>query len=194
MGKKLLKNTTKLVMKFLALPIVALYYVLNLFCDRDSSFHSIFQLICLIPGKTGIYYRSAFLSIICLKCSDEISVGFMTLMSHRNTTIETGVYIGPQSNIGMCKIGRNTLIGSNVHILSGNKQHAFNDLNKPIQEQEGSFIKIEIGEDCWLGNGSIIMASIADQTIVAAGAVVTKPIEIPMGIYAGNPAKRIKER
>jgi acetyltransferase-like isoleucine patch superfamily enzyme len=41
-------------------------------------------------------------------------------------------------------------------------------------------------------NASILPVSIADGTVIGAGAVVTKDITKP-GIYAGNPAKFIKE-
>ena len=194
----MLKLTTKRIVKaiflLLALPFVFLVLLLNVFGSSDSGFTSISQLLSLVPGKPGVYLRAGFYKISCPNTSDNISIGFLTIFSHMDTTVELGVYIGPQCNIGKCHIRANTLVGSGVHILSGNKQHSFDDPTMPIQAQGGAYSKISIGSDCWLGNGSIILASIADRTIVAAGAVVTKPIIETMGIYAGNPARRIKER
>lgn len=52
-----------------------------------------------------------------------------------------------------------------------------------------------IGDDVWIGHGSIIMSgvNIGSGCIIAAGSVVTKDLE-PYYIYAGVPAKKIKKR
>lgn len=58
------------------------------------------------------------------------------------------------------------------------------------------FSSLYIGKYAWIGSGAIILPSvthIAEGTVVAAGAVLTKNTE-PYGIYAGNPAKKIGER
>ena len=54
---------------------------------------------------------------------------------------------------------------------------------------------VHIGNDVWIGFGSIIMGgvNVAAGTIVAAGSVVTHDTE-PYSIYAGVPAKKIKNR
>jgi len=191
------KTTMKALVKTLFLILVMpLYLLLELFSlagNRDGSFQSFSQALSLIPGKTGSYLRAAFYRLACPDTSDDISIGFLTVLSHRDTSIHPGVYIGPQCNIGKCTIGKNTLLGSGVHILSGSKQHEFNDPRRPIQEQGGTFTKIRIGGDCWLGNTAVVMSDIGDHCIVAAGSVVTKPVE-PGLIVAGNPAKKIRSR
>jgi acetyltransferase-like isoleucine patch superfamily enzyme len=51
-----------------------------------------------------------------------------------------------------------------------------------------------VGENCFIGAGAILMpgVQIGDDSIVAAGAVVTK--DVPRGsIVAGNPATVIRE-
>lgn len=191
---KKLKLIVLRLFQLLLLPVFLAYLISSAVKNKDSAFHTTSQWVSLVPGIIGSHLRSAFLSYAAKESSGFIRVGFLTIMSHHDITIKSGVYIGPQCNIGKCEIGENTLVGSGVHILSGNRQHNFTDPTKPIQDQGGEFFKIKIGKDCWLGNGSIIMASLADQTIIAAGAVVTRPITEPMGIYAGNPAKRIKNR
>ena len=52
-----------------------------------------------------------------------------------------------------------------------------------------------IGDDVWIGYGAIIMSGvkIANGSIIAAGSVVTHDTE-PYSIYAGIPAKKIKDR
>jgi acetyltransferase-like isoleucine patch superfamily enzyme len=189
-----LKRSIKWLFLVLALPLFGLFLAIRAVTRSDNSFASFSQLLSLVPGKAGVYLRAAFYRLACPDTSDEISVGFLTILSHRDTTIGWGVYIGQQCNIGMCRIGENTLIGSGVHILSGSRQHSFEDTDTPIQAQGGQFEKIAIGNDCWIGNASILMAAIADHSIVAAGSVLTKASSEPGSILAGNPAKAKRNR
>ena len=189
----LIKRSIKNLFLLLILPVYLLYRLLALVGGMDATFQSFSQALSLIPGKLGIYLRAAFYRLACPGTSDEISVGFLTVFSHRDTTIHKGVYIGPQCNIGKCTIGEHTLLGSGVHVLSGSKQHDFSDPDRPIQEQGGAFEKIAIGCDCWLGNQATVMASLQDKTLVAAGSVVTRPSN-PGDILAGNPARVLRNR
>ncbi|SHK46139.1 Acetyltransferase (isoleucine patch superfamily) [Marinobacter antarcticus] len=188
-----LKRAIKTGFLVLIFPVYALYLLLCLAGNIDAVFMSFSQALSLVPGKVGIYIRAAFYCLACTDTSDEISVGFLTIFSHADTTIEKGVYIGPQCNIGKCIIKKETLLGSGVHILSGKNQHGFNDLEQSIQSQPGTFYKVTIGEDCWIGNGSIIMANIGDQSVIAAGSVIVNDTE-NLGIFAGNPAKLVRKR
>lgn len=88
---------------------------------------------------------------------------------------------------------KNTLLGSGVHIMSGKKQHHINDLETPIKDQGGDYEKIVIGEDCWIGNGALVMADIGEHSIIGAGSVVVDKIP-PFSIAVGNPAKVIQTR
>ena len=189
-----IKRSVKWLFLTMALPLFGLFLSIRVLSGSDKCFTSFSQLLSLIPGKTGVYLRAAFYRLACPDTSDEISIGFLTILSHRNTSIGRGVYIGPQCNIGMCRIGENTLVGSGVHVLSGSRQHSFEDTSTPIQEQAGLFEKITIGADCWLGNCSVVMADLADHSIVAAGSVLTKKSNTPGTILAGNPASPKRDR
>ncbi|MFC4258493.1 acyltransferase [Marinobacter lacisalsi] len=191
--RKAIKRSVKRLFLGLALPLFGLFLAICTLSGSDKCFTSFSQLLSLIPGKAGVYLRAAFYRLACPDTSDEISVGFLTILSHRDTSIGRGVYIGPQCNIGMCRIGENTLIGSGVHILSGSRQHSFNDTDTPIQEQGGEFEKIAIGADCWIGNSAVVMAPTGDHSIVAAGSVVTSSVGSGV-IVAGNPARLIRKR
>lgn len=192
--RQTLKRSIKNLFLLLAMPFYGLYLLLSLLGNPDGTFQTFSQLLSLIPGKTGIYLRAAFYRLACSETSDDILIGFLTVFSHRDTSIHKGVYIGPQCNIGKCTIGENTLLGSGVHILSGNQQHNFSDSQTPIQHQGGKYTKVKIGEDCWIGNCAVVMADVSDKSIVAAGSVLTRPIEEFGSIWGGNPAAKISSR
>ena len=77
--------------------------------------------------------------------------------------------------------------------MSGLRQHTHDDLTAPIKEQGGIYEKVEIGEDTWIGNCAVIGANVGKKCIVAAGAVVVKPIP-DLTVVGGNPAKVIRSR
>ncbi len=175
----------------IALPLFILFRLLAVMCKRDAIWQSCTQLLSLAPGKVGSYLRVAFSRLTMNVCAPDIVIGFGTLFSHCDTDINSGAYIGPQCNIGTCRIGRNTLLGSGVHILSGKNQHGFANPNVSIKDQPGVFEKISIGDNCWIGNGAIVMATIGNNCIIAAGSVVVN--DVPDNtLVAGNPAKQIK--
>lgn len=191
--KRAVKRLMFLIFALLALPITILYYLSILFLDKNESIAFFSQLLSLLPGKVGVYYRAGFYRFILNSCSKNAVISFGTLLSQQNTSISSGVYIGPQCNIGMCDIEKDVIIGSGVHIMSGAKQHNFEKTDEPIRDQGGAFVKVTIGENSWLGNCALIMADVGKNSIVAAGSVVTKPVPNNV-IVAGNPAKVIKAR
>ena len=159
----------------------------------DTLFAACSQLLSILPGKTGSYLRIGFYRFAMKRCAADCFIGFGSLFSQRATEIGPGVYIGPQCNIGACQIGRDTLIASGVHIMSGAEQHRFAALDTPIRDQGGVFTPVSIGEDSWVGNGALVLADIGDQCVVGAGAVVTRALQ-PQSIAVGNPARPIRTR
>jgi acetyltransferase-like isoleucine patch superfamily enzyme len=79
-----------------------------------------------------------------------------------------------------------TIAGFNSQILT----HSIN-----MAEARQSAIPLRIGKYCFLGSKSLILsgASIADFSIVGAGSIVTKPLLKSYVLYAGSPAKRLKD-
>ena len=90
----------------------------------------------------------------------------------------------------LISIGDNVTISSNVHFITHDASVA-----KVFGSEIGSdiFGKIVIGNNCFIGLGSIILPGVelADNTIVAAGAVVTKSFSEGKIIIGGNPARII---
>ena len=96
-----------------------------------------------------------------------------------------GCYIQAINGI---RVGRNTYVGPGVKIISAN--HNLYDLKR--HEPSSPII---IGKNCWIGANAVILPSVelADHTIVAAGAVVTKSFLEGDCIIGGVPAKVIKK-
>lgn len=190
MNKAFIKKIAQGVALLLVSPFLMGYYLLRPVSRKDTLFAGFAQLLSLFPGGVGSYLRIAGLRFTMQHCAQDCYIGFGTLFSQQATEIKSGAYIGPQCNIGLSVIGENTLLGSGVHILSGKNQHRFTEPGVPYKEQGGTFEKVAIGANCWIGNGAIIMASIGDGTIVGAGSVVI--YELPAGVIAaGNPARII---
>ena len=188
-----IKNAIYFGFVILTAPVYLSFHLLSLVTNKDSLVSGYSQFLSLFPGQFGNYIRKAALGFIIKECHKDSLVAFGVLLSHQETSIESGVYIGPQCNIGKCHIHGNCLLGSGVHIMSGKKQHSFTDMDTPIKDQGGVFESVSIGEDTWIGNGALIMANIGKKCIIGAGAVVTDDIE-DYSIVAGNPAKVIRKR
>jgi acetyltransferase-like isoleucine patch superfamily enzyme len=94
---------------------------------------------------------------------------------------------------GGLKIGDYVRIATHTVIVPGN--HNFNRMDIPIAEQGNTMLGVEIQNDVWIGAGVTILdgVNIAQGCVIAAGSVITKSTQ-PQGIYAGTPAKRIKDR
>lgn len=191
--KSLLKRLLRLGFLLLNLPLLILYWLISLLIGKQQTFASFSQLYSLFPGQFGNYLRGSFYRFTMARCDSNLLISFAVLFSHQDTELEQGVYIGPQCNVGKCRIEQDTLLGSGVHILSGKGQHNFADLNTPIQQQGGHYQKVTIGRDSWLGNGAIVMANVGKHAIVGAGSVVIDDVP-DYAIVAGNPAKLIKYR
>ena len=88
---------------------------------------------------------------------------------------------------GGIEIGDDVWVGPNVRIATIN--HDFNPYNR-----QATFCKpVKIGNRVWIGIGATICPNVTiwDNSIIAAGAVVTKNVP-PNVIVGGNPAKIIK--
>lgn len=190
-----LKRTLDAVAVALVLPFVGLYALLRLVARRrpDSLFQAFSQFFSLGPGLPGDYLRRAFYRLTIDSCAEECSIQFGTIFATSAVGIGYGVYLGANCNIGHCTIGDDTLLGSNVTILSGKRQHNFARLDVPIRFQGGDYRSVSIGRDVWIGNGAIVLEDVGDQAVVAAGAVVVKPVEART-IVGGNPATVIGHR
>lgn len=94
---------------------------------------------------------------------------------------------------GGITIGDRTLVGYGTRILSSN--HRIPELPGRIFGSGHDHAPVTIGRDAWIGANCVILpgVTIGDETVVAAGSIVTK--DLPAGVIAaGVPAKIIKKR
>ncbi len=137
---------------------------------------------------------------------------------HRTSKVESGSsldyvvmdrhsFCGYNCSIYYCNIGAFTSIANNVVIGSG--EHPMNWIGmSPVFYKGRDSIKFKIskferpipattivGNDVWIGINSVIKSgvTIGDGAVVGMGSIVTKSIP-PYEIWAGNPAKKIRNR
>ncbi|MBX3593331.1 acyltransferase [Sphingomonas sp.] len=109
--------------------------------------------------------------------------------------IQKGVVIGAgsrvQSHSFICElvtIGADCFVGHGVMFV--NDRFASGG---PARGDTSKWESTRIGDRVSIGSNATIMpVSICDDVVIGAGSVVTKPITQP-GIYAGNPARRLRD-
>ena len=113
-----------------------------------------------------------------------------------NVVIKAGVEIGPLSSIARgtldstvieenCKIGHGVLVGHNCIIGKRNI----------LTDTATVYGSVHTGNDCYISGNTIIRdhLTLADNTFIGMGSVVTKSILEPGWIYVGNPAKPLRK-
>ena len=122
-----------------------------------------------------------------------------------NITIGKNFYIGRYSQIECDAMIGNNVIFANHVALVGRYDHNYQQIGKPTRlasqirdadyNWKGLDLKIIIEDDVWIGYGTIILSGvkIGQGSIIAAGSLIVKDVE-PYSIYAGHPAKKIRNR
>lgn len=149
------------------------------------------QIMALIPGTPGVVARRAFYRLTLDECRGDFYIGFGTIFTHRRARIAEGVFVGAYALIGCAVLGRGSLIGSRVSLLSGGGQHELRPDGTWSAGDPTRSRQIEIGEHAWIGEGATILANVGPQTMVAAGAVVSTPVPARI-MVAGNPARFVR--
>jgi acetyltransferase-like isoleucine patch superfamily enzyme len=101
----------------------------------------------------------------------------MSFITKPEARIGDRVYVGRMSSLGLVDVGADTLIADGVQILSGGRQHGRSiGSERPLPENRKEFVRVSIGSNTWIGANAVVMADVGDRAIVAAGAVVTRPV------------------
>lgn len=115
-----------------------------------------------------------------------------------NYFVKNGITIAPSARCYsdivspeayLITIGKDTTISTNVHLITHD-----NSAEKLRCGVSDMFGRITIGNNCFIGAGTIVLpgVTIGDNCIIGAGAVVTKSFP-PNSIIGGNPARIISQ-
>ena len=115
---------------------------------------------------------------------------------HKQISFGHHVQLGPHCHISAdIQFGNYVLCAAYVSFI-GKNEHRFDIPGSTVWNSPRGIDKPTIiGNDVWIGHGSIIIGgvNIGDGCVIAAGSVVTKDIPA-FCIVGGNPAKIIKKR
>lgn len=133
-----------------------------------------------IYRRCGLEVHTEHLSPGCYFHTANVRLGEDAYINH-------GVHI---ENVARVEIGARTGVGVGTVILTSNHRPG-----PPTQRYGEWYVEpVTIGDGCWIGARSVILpgTTIGDGCLIAAGAVVTRDCE-PHGLYAGVPARRVRD-
>jgi len=114
----------------------------------------------------------------------------------KNLNIGEGTTINGYANFrfskGKISIGKNCLLARNITIIT---QAYKLDERKEITSKDMFNKDVVIGDGVWIGSNVTIMpgVKIGDYSVIGAGSILTKEVA-KYEIWAGNPAKKIRNR
>ncbi len=174
-----------------SLPARLSYRIGLLLYEPDRAFALTSERLGRVPGNLGVYTRQSFYSATLEQVGTDVHFGFMSLLSKRQSRIADRVYIGRMCTLGWVDIGPDVMLADGVQVLSGRHQHGDDEgRGQPRRQQPQHFERIRIGAGAWLGAGAVVMADVGDHAVVAAGAVVVKPVAAGAKV-GGVPARRL---
>ena len=174
-------------------PALISYTIRAAVIGRNRALEGSTQALAWVPGIAGQYVRRAFLARVIAACHDSAVSEIGTILSQADTRIDENAYIGPRCHLGLVHVERNALLAAGVHVPSGGRTHGTADVSVPIRDQHGSPALVRIGAGSWVGAAAVVMADVGRDTIVGAGAVVTRPLPDRV-IAAGVPARVVRSR
>lgn len=133
---------------------------------------------------SGIKSKTNKINSKCFFNSKHVSIGEGSFINNYCKFFSSD-FTGGTIEIGSnCFVAMDVIFTTMTHDIGHVKQRA----------GEGKYCPIKVGNGCWIGTKSILLPgiTICEGCIIAAGSVVNKDCE-PNGLYAGVPAKRIKD-
>ncbi len=130
--------------------------------------------------------QMAYNATVC----EDVFVGGPNLRMDAGTFVNVGCLLDGNAPI---HIGEGARLGPRVLILTGTHEYQPTVMRR-LPGKGNINLPVVISRGCWIGIGTIIMpgVTVADGCVVGAGSVVLKSTE-PNGLYAGNPARRVRD-
>jgi acetyltransferase-like isoleucine patch superfamily enzyme len=147
-------------------------------------------------GRVWRFFKRKFIEISTGRSIPRLYVGRDVrvsgtdrLLIGRNVALQDWGFFSAHGGL---TIGNNVAIGHRCSILT--TEHGFDDPELLINEHPILESPVKIEDDVWIGANVTILAGveIGPRTIIAAGAVVTKPFPDGYAIIGGIPARIIK--
>lgn len=151
------------------------------------------QLVSLLPdGKVGYTLRRWFYRGRLKSCGHFAAMsgfkifGTQTVSIGSRVTFNVGVVI--DGSHGEIRIGDDVLMGPYCVLRAAD--HGFDDVSRPIREQEYVSGTIIVEDDVWLGSHVVVKGgvTIGRGSVIGAHSVVTKDIP-PYSVAIGVPAR-----
>jgi len=191
--KRTLKFIAECFASFLVFPCYLLFLLGCLILGKQRAFPGWSQAMSLPPGIVGVYLRRAFYRLVFPRCGADVCLSFGVIFSHPTAEVGRSVYAGSFCCLGDITLEDDVLLGSHVSIMNGARQHGIECLDIPVREQPGTYPRVTIGCDTWIGDRAVVMVNVGKHCVIGAGSVVTKPVP-DYAIAVGNPARVIGYR
>jgi acetyltransferase-like isoleucine patch superfamily enzyme len=191
--KAILKLLTRAIAFALVLPAWLLYQLSACVLGHAAAFPGWSQAFSLLPGRTGVYLRWAFYRLTLAECGADASIGFGTTVSHPSARVGPRVYVGLFCSLGDVTLEEDVLIASHVSVMNGAGQHSIDRLDIPVREQPGTWPRVTIGRDTWVGERSVVLTNVGRHCVIGAASVVTRPLP-DYAIAVGSPARVVRFR
>ncbi len=193
MPHEAVKAAARAVASLVVTPSVVSWWLRSRVVGPDRALEASSQAWAIVPGLAGQYLRRAFLSRALRACSSSAVIEFGTLFSSASASIGERAYVGPRCHLGWAMIEDDALLAAGVHVPSGARTHGIADPSMPIRDQPTHKTPVRVGAGAWIGSAAIVMADVGRDAVIAAGAVVTRPIP-DRAIAGGVPARVIRLR
>lgn len=156
----------------------ALWYILNRFLMQSAMPGSAWRrgLLRLFGSKIG---RAVILKPqINVKYPWRLEIGDYSWIGE-------GVWI---DNLGMVKLGKNCCLSQGAMLLCGNHHYGKSAFDLMVGD-------ITLEDGVWIGAKAIVCPGVLckSHSVLSVGGVATSDLEA-YGIYAGNPAQKVRER
>ena len=191
--KPTLKAVANGVALLLVLPAFLLYWLGARVLGPEKAFPGWSQAFSLLPGLSGDYLRRAFYRLSLARCAADCCLRFGTVFSHPTAEVGKRVYVGLCCCLGDVTLEEDVLLGSHVSVMNGGGQHGIERLDVPIREQPGTWVRVTIGRDSWVGDRAVVLADVGKHCVIGAGSVVTRAIP-DYAIAVGSPARVVRFR
>jgi acetyltransferase-like isoleucine patch superfamily enzyme len=135
------------------------------------------------PVRMFVGSYSALFDDVIISGIGEITIGDRTTIGHNSVLVSRE----------RIDIGNDCMLAAFCYVLD--VDHEFGDPDTPIPDQGLRVKPVVIGNDVWVGAGTIILrgVTIGDGAVVAANSVVTGDVP-PYAVVGGIPARIVKDR